>query len=147
MDLIIIQIQLQVQIIKKINIVLKIQNKVLKIIKIEKKNHQKKKKKKKKILKSLPDNKSKAIFISLNSDVVPYTEKLKLLNLNKEISSQISTNDIYNDELVNIYNKINLLRQQPIEDDEKAILDKISIYPSKTAKTGLNFLNKQKVLN
>ena len=103
-----------------------------------------KEEKKKKILKSLPDNKSKAIFISLNSDVVPYTEKLKLLNLNKEISSQVSTNDIYNDELVNIYNKINLLRQQPIEDDEKAILDKISIYPSKTAKTGLNFLNKQK---
>jgi hypothetical protein len=31
-----------------------------------------------------------------------------------------------------------------MEEDEKAILDKISIYPSKTAKTGLNFLNKQK---
>ena len=86
----------------------------------------------------------KALYISLNSDVIPYNEKLKLLNLNKEISHLISKNDIYNDALLNINNKINLLKQQPIEEDEKAILDKISIYPSKTAKTGLNFLNKQK---
>ena len=103
-----------------------------------------KEKKNKKILESLSDNKSKAIFISLNSDIVPYNEKLKLLNLNEEISSQVSPNDIYNDALSNINNKIKLLKQQPIEEDEKAILDKISIYPSKTAKTGLNFLNKQK---
>ena len=99
---------------------------------------------KKKILNSLPDNKMKALYISLNSDVIPYNEKLKLLNLNKEISQLISKNDIYNDALLNINNKINLLKQQPIEEDEKIIIDNITCFPSKTAKTGLNFLNSQK---
>ena len=108
------------------------------------KKNKEKETQKKKILNSLPDNKTKALYISLNSDVIPYNEKLKLLNVNKEISHLISKNDIYNDALLNINNKINLLKQQPIEEDEKIIIDKISSYPSKTAKTGLNFLNQQK---
>ena len=99
---------------------------------------------KKKILDSLSDNKIKALYISLNSDVVPYNEKLKILNLNKELSHLVSKNDIYNNALLNINNKINLLKQQPIEEDEKIIIDKLSSYPSKTAKTGLNYLNSQK---
>ena len=94
--------------------------------------------KKKKILDSLSNNKIKALYI------VPYNEKLKILNLNKELSHLVSKNDIYNNALLNINNKINLLKQQPIEEDEKIIIDKLSSYPSKTAKTGLNYLNSQK---
>ena len=101
-------------------------------------------KKKMEIIESLPDNKSKAIYILLNSPVLPYDDKLKLLPSNKAICSIISSNDIFNDELANIENKINLLKQQPIEEDEKVIIDKVSNYPSKTAKTGLNFLNESK---
>ena len=101
-------------------------------------------KKKMEIIESLPDNKSKAIYILLNSPVLPYDDKLKLLPSNKAICSIISSNDIFNDELANIENKINLLKQQPIEEDEKVIIDKVSNYPSKTAKTGLNFLTSDK---
>ncbi len=101
-------------------------------------------KKKMEIIESLPDNKSKAIYILLNSPIVPYDDKLKLLPSNKAICSLITSNDIFNNELANIENKINLLKQQPIEEDEKVIIDKLSNYPSKTAKTGLNFLTNEK---
>ena len=100
--------------------------------------------KKKEILKSLPDNKTKAIYILLNSDIVPYEEKLKLLTTKKIIYSQFSPNDIYNETLFNIENKINLLKQNQIEDEEQNIIQNLSSYPTKTAKTGLNFLNESK---
>ena len=100
--------------------------------------------KKKEILKSLPDNKTKAIYILLNSDIVPYEEKLKLLTTKKIIYSQFSPNDIYNETLFNIENKINLLKQNQIEEDELNIIQNLSSYPTKTAKTGLNFLNEEK---
>ena len=99
---------------------------------------------KEEILDSLPDNQTKAIYILLNSDVVPYEEKLKLLSTKKVIYSQITPNDIYKNTLQNIENKINSLKLEPIEEEEKKIVEKISSYPSKTAKTGLNFLNNQK---
>ena len=99
---------------------------------------------KEEILDSLPDNQTKAIYILLNSDVVPYEEKLKLLSTKKVIYSQITPNDIYKNTLQNIENKINSLKLEPIEEEEKKIVEKISSYPSKTAKTGLNFSNNQK---
>ena len=101
-------------------------------------------KKRMEIIESLPDNKSKAIYILLNSPILPYDDKLKLLPSNKAICSIISSNDIFNNELANIENKINLLKQQPIEEDEKVIIDKVSNYPSKTAKIGLNYLTNEK---
>ena len=107
-------------------------------------NKEKSLKKKKEILKSLPDNKTKAIYILLNSEIVPYEEKLKLLTTKKIIYSQVSPNDIYNDTLLNIENKINLLKQNQIEEDELSIIQNLSSYPTKTAKTGLNFLNENK---
>ena len=107
-------------------------------------NKEKSLKKKKEILKSLPDNKTKAIYILLNSEIVPYEEKLKLLTTKKIIYSQVSPNDIYNDTLFNIENKINLLKQNQIEEDELSIIQNLSSYPTKTAKTGLNFLNENK---
>ena len=107
-------------------------------------NKEKSLKKKKEILKSLPDNKTKAIYILLNSEIVPYEEKLKLLTTKKIIYSQVSPNDIYNDTLFNIENKINLLKQNQIEEDELNIIQNLSSYPTKTAKTGLNFLNENK---
>ena len=96
------------------------------------------------IIESLPDNKTKAIYILLNSPILPYDDKLKLLPSNKAICSIISPNDIFNNELANIENKINLLKQQPIEENEKVIIDKVSNYPSKTAKIGLNYLTNEK---
>ena len=107
-------------------------------------NKEKSLKKKKEILKSLPDNKTKAIYILLNSEIVPYEEKLKLLTTKKIIYSQVSPSDIYNDTLLNIENKINLLKQNQIEEDELSIIQNLSSYPTKTAKTGLNFLNENK---
>ncbi len=101
-------------------------------------------KKRMEIIESLPDNKSKAIYILLNSPILPYDDKLKLLPSNKAICSLITSNDIFNNELANIENKINLLKQQPIEEDEKVIIDKVSNYPSKTAKIGLNYLTNEK---
>ena len=99
---------------------------------------------KKEILNLIPDNKSKAIYILLNSPILSYEEKLKLLPSKKIISSNVCTSDIFNDALANIKNKINFLKQHPIEEDEKIIIDKVCSYPSKTAITGLNFLNNEK---
>ena len=107
-------------------------------------NKEKKSLKNNEILKSLPDNKTKAIYILLNSEIVPYEEKLKLLTTKKIIYSQVTPNDIYNDTLLNIENKINLLKQNQIEEDELNIIQNLSSYPTKTAKTGLNFLNEEK---
>ena len=109
-----------------------------------KKINNNKKKNKEEVLKKLPDNKTKAIYILLNSPVVSYQEKLKLLPTKKAITENINTNDIYTEALLNIENKINLLKQEPIEENEKIIINKIANYPSKTAKTGLTFLTKEK---
>ena len=108
------------------------------------KNKRNIKKSKKEILNSLPDSQTKAIYILLNSEILPYEDKLKLLPSKRIIFNQVSPNDIYNDTLLNIENKINLLKQESIEEEDKSIVEKLSNYPSKTAKTGLNFLNEQK---
>jgi hypothetical protein len=96
------------------------------------------------IINTFPDNKTKAIYLLLNSPILSYEEKLKLLPSKKIICSNISVNDILNNSLSIIQNKINLLKQKTIEEDEKLIIEKICNYPSKTAKTGLNFLNNEK---
>ena len=108
------------------------------------KNKRNIKKSKKEILNTLPDSQTKAIYILLNSEILPYEDKLKLLPSKRIIFNQVSPNDIYNDTLLNIENKINLLKQESIEEEDKSIVEKLSNYPSKTAKTGLNFLNEQK---
>ncbi len=108
------------------------------------KNKRNIKKSKKEILNSLPDSQTKAIYILLNSEILPYEDKLKLLPSKRIIFNQVSPNDIYNDTLLNIENKINLLKQESIEEEDKSIVEKLSNYPSKTAKTGLNFLNENK---
>ena len=96
------------------------------------------------IINSFPDNKTKAIYILLNSSILSYEEKLKLLPSKKIICSNISLNEILNNSLSIIQNRINLLKQKTIEEDEKLIIEKICNYPSKTAKIGLNFLNNEK---
>ena len=96
------------------------------------------------IINTFPDNKTKGIYILLNSPILSYKDKLKLLPSKKIICSNISVTDILNNSLSIIQNKINLLKQKTIEEDEKLIIEKICNYPSNTAKTGLLFLNEEK---
>ena len=96
------------------------------------------------IINTFPDNKTKGIYILLNSPILSYKDKLKLLPSKKIICSNISLNEILNNSLSIIQNRINLLKQKTIEEDEKLIIEKICNYPSKTAKIGLNFLNNEK---
>ena len=100
--------------------------------------------KKDEILDSLSDNQSKSIFILIENGVLPYKEKIKLLFTKKSILNNIKPRDILINELRDIQNKIQNLKSKKINEEDKKIINKIISYPSKTAKTGLNFLTAER---
>ena len=97
--------------------------------------------KKNEIIHSLSDIQSKAILILIDSNILHYEDKIKLLFTKKKIFNQIKPKDILNDELAVIENKIQVLNnKKQIKEEDMKIINKIISYPSKTAKTGLNYL-------
>ena len=97
--------------------------------------------KKNEIIHSLSDIQSKAILILIDSNILHYEDKIKLLFTKKKIFNQIKPKDILNDELSIIENKIQVLnKKKQIKEEDMKIINKIISYPSKTAKTGLNYL-------
>ena len=97
--------------------------------------------KKNEIIHSLSDIQSKAILILIDSNILHYEDKIKLLFTKKKIFNQIKPKDILNDELAVIENKIQVLNnKKQIKEEDIKIINKIISYPSKTAKTGLNYL-------
>ena len=97
--------------------------------------------KKNEIIHSLSDIQSKAILILIDSNILHYEDKIKLLFTKKKIFNQIKPKDILNDELAVIENKIQVLKhKKDINEEDMKIINKIISYPSKTAKTGLNYL-------
>ena len=101
--------------------------------------------KKNDILDSLSDFQSKAILLLINSNILHYEDKIKLLFTKKKIFNQIKPKDILNDELSIIENKIQVLKhKKDINEEDMKIINKITSYPSKTAKTGLNYLTSER---
>ena len=97
--------------------------------------------KKNEIIHSLSDIQSKAILILIDSNILHYEDKIKLLFTKKKIFNQIKPKDILNDELAVIENKIQVLNnKKQIKEEDMKIINKIISYPSKTVKTGLNYL-------
>ena len=100
--------------------------------------------KKEEILDSLSDNQSKGIFLLIDSNVVPYEEKIKLLFTKRNIFNNIKPKDILIQELKDLQNKIKKLKNNKLNEEDKKIINKVTSYPSKTAKTGLNFLTPER---
>ena len=100
--------------------------------------------KKKEILDSLSDNQSKGIFLLIDSNIVPYEEKIKLLFTKRNIFNNIKPKDILIQELKDLQIKIKKLKNNKLNEEDKKIINKVTSYPSKTAKTGLNFLTSEK---
>ena len=96
--------------------------------------------KKDEILDSLPDNKTKGIFLLIDSKVLSYEDKIKLLFTKKFIFKNIHPRDILIDELKEVQDKIQVLKNKELNEEDEKIINKIMSYPSKTAKTGLNYL-------
>jgi len=97
------------------------------------------------MLEKLTDEKSKSILLLIDSNIVNYEDKIKLLFSKKIIFEQIKPNDILNDELRKTNIQIeNLKNKKEINEDEMSIVNKLISYPSKTAKTGLNFLTNER---
>ena len=96
------------------------------------------------ILDSLSDNQSKGIFLLIDSNVVPYEEKIKLLFTKRNIFNNIKPKDILIQELKDLQNKIKKLKNNKLNEEDKKIINKVTSYPSKTAKTGLNFLTSER---
>ena len=103
------------------------------------------KEKKDDLINILSDNKTKSLYILLNSDILNYSEKLKLLYTKKNLLLICSPSELLNNELLKIQNKIKILQENNnLTNEERKIIENIIKYPSKTAKTGLNFLSEEK---
>ena len=100
--------------------------------------------KKEEILDSLSDNQSKGIFLLIDSNIVPYEEKIKLLFTKRNIFNNIKPKDILIQELKDLQIKIKKLKNNKLNEEDKKIINKVTSYPSKTAKTGLNFLTPER---
>ena len=100
--------------------------------------------KKDEILDSLSDNQSKSIFILIENGVLPYKEKIKLLFTKRNIFNNIKPKDILIQELKDLQIKIKKLKNNKLNEEDKKIINKVTSYPSKTAKTGLNFLTPER---
>ena len=103
------------------------------------------KEKKDDLINILSDNKTKSLYILLNSDILNYSEKLKLLYTKKNLLLICSPSELLNNELLKIQNKIKILQENNnLTNEERKIIENIIKYPTKTAKTGLNFLSEEK---
>ena len=103
------------------------------------------KEKKDDLINILSDNKTKSLYILLNSDILNYSEKLKLLYTKKNLLLICSPSELLNNELLEIQNKIKILQENNnLTNEERKIIENIIKYPTKTAKTGLNFLSEEK---
>ena len=103
------------------------------------------KEKKDDLINILSDNKTKSLYILLNSDMLNYSEKLKLLYTKKNLLLIYNPSELLNNELLEIQNKIKILQENNnLTNEERKIIENIIKYPSKTAKTGLNFLSEEK---
>ena len=96
------------------------------------------------ILNKLPDEKTKSLFILLNSNVLDYNEKLKLLFSKKSLLLLISPNELLQNELKNINNNIKELKSKNnLTNNDKNKIENIIKFPSKIAIEGLNYLNSE----
>ena len=103
------------------------------------------KEKKDDLINILSDNKTKSLYILLNSDMLNYSEKLKLLYTKKNLLLIYNPSELLNNELLEIQNKIKILQENNnLTNEERKIIENIIKYPTKTAKTGLNFLSEEK---
>ena len=103
------------------------------------------KEKKDDLINILSDNKTKSLYILLNSDILNYSEKLKLLYTKKNLLLIYNPSELLNNELLKIQNKIKILQENNnLTNEERKIIENIIKYPTKTAKTGLNFLSEEK---
>jgi len=103
------------------------------------------KEKKDDLINILSDNKTKSLYILLNSNVLNYSEKLKLLYTKKNLLLIYNPSELLNNELSEIQNHIKILQENNnLTNEERKIIENIIKYPSKTAKTGLNFLSEEK---
>lgn len=108
-------------------------------------NENEKKEYHKNIIKSIKSPFIKATYTLVNSPILSLNEKLNFGYLNHEISSLIIPPNLVHDSLLQLEKekekKLEIQKKYlPIPNDEKILIEKISSYPSKTAKTGLNFL-------
>jgi hypothetical protein len=97
------------------------------------------------IINLLSDNKTKALYILLNSKILNYEEKLKLLYTKKNLLLVYNPTELLNNEMSEIQKNIKDLQENNnLTDEERKIIENILKYPTKTAKTGLNFLSEEK---
>ena len=102
----------------------------------------------KEIIDSINDPIIRSAYILANSPILPLEDKLKVSYLNHEISSRIIPVNLINDSIEQIKSNVNKKTQDNNTDNlnvkEMELIEKLSLYPSKTAQTGLNYLTPER---
>ena len=102
----------------------------------------------KEIIDSINDPIIRSAYILANSPILPLEDKLKVSYLNHEISSRIIPVNLINDSIEQIQSNVNKKTQDNYTDNlnvkEMELIEKLSLYPSKTAQTGLNYLTPER---
>ena len=102
----------------------------------------------KEIIDSINDPIIRSAYILANSPILPLEDKLKVSYLNHEISSRIIPVNLINDSIEQIQSNVNKKTQDNNTDNlnvkEMELIEKLSLYPSKTAQTGLNYLTPER---